>query len=57
MLRSICRRHGPNSSSEDKNVIVITKVYYLTNTDHAEDHFTMDPKEQLTAIKDMRQTA
>ena len=24
------------------------------NVDHAEDHFTLDPKEQLSAIKDMR---
>ena len=30
------------------------KVYYLTNTDHATDHFTIDPKEQLAAVKDMR---
>ena len=33
---------------------MIEKVYYLTNVDHAEDHFTLDPKEQLSAIKDMR---
>ncbi len=36
---------------EDK---IIKKVYILTNTDHAEEHFTLDPKEQLKAIKDMR---
>ena len=30
------------------------KVYILTNTDHAEEHFTLDPKEQLAAVKDMR---
>ena len=33
---------------------IITKVYILTNTDHAEEHFTLDPKEQLAAVKDMR---
>ena len=33
---------------------IIEKVYILTNVDHAEEHFTLDPKEQLTAIKDMR---
>lgn len=33
---------------------IIKKVYILTNTDHAEEHFTLDPKEQLKAIKDMR---
>ena len=38
-------------SGEDR---IIKKVYILTNTDHAEEHFTLDPKEQLMAIKDMR---
>lgn len=33
---------------------IIKKVYFLENTDHAKDHFTMNPKDQLTAIKDMR---
>ena len=33
---------------------IIEKVYILTNVDHAEEHFTLDPKEQLSAIKDMR---
>lgn len=33
---------------------LIKKVYFLENTDHAEDHFTMNPKEQLSAVKDMR---
>lgn len=32
----------------------IKKVYFLENTDHAEDHFTLNPKEQLEAVKDMR---
>ena len=45
---------GLIAGSEDENGRLITKVYYLTNTDHAEDHFTMDPREQLAAIKDMR---
>ena len=34
---------------------VVTKHYALTNTDKAADHFTMDPKEQFAAIKDMRE--
>lgn len=38
---------------DDDNKI-IEKVYILTNVDHAEEHFTLDPKEQLAAIKDMR---
>ena len=33
----------------------IKKVYLLTNIDHSNEHFSMDPKEQLQAVKDMRQ--
>lgn len=33
---------------------IIEKVYYLTNIDASNEHFSMDPKEQLAAIKDMR---
>ena len=36
---------------EDK---IVKKVFILTNTDHAEEHFTLDPREQLKAVKDMR---
>ena len=32
----------------------IKKVYLLTNTDHTNEHFSIDPKEQLAAVKDMR---
>lgn len=32
----------------------IEKVYLLTNTDHTNEHFSIDPREQLTAVKDMR---
>ena len=32
----------------------IKKVYLLTNIDHSNEHFSLDPKEQLEAIKDMR---
>ena len=32
----------------------IKKVYLLTNTDHTNEHFSIDPKEQLQAVKDMR---
>ena len=45
---------GLIAGSEDENGRLIEKVYYLTNVDHAEDNFTLDPKEQLSAIKDMR---
>ncbi|MBQ8164559.1 MAG: M67 family metallopeptidase [Clostridia bacterium] len=33
---------------------LIKKVYLLTNIDHSNEHFSLDPKEQLAAIKDMR---
>lgn len=33
---------------------IIKKVYLLTNIDHSNEHFSLDPKEQLAAIKDMR---
>ena len=36
---------------EDK---IIKKVYLLTNIDRSNEHFSLDPKEQLSAIKDMR---
>ena len=32
----------------------IKKVYLLTNLDASNEHFSMDPKEQLAAVKDMR---
>lgn len=33
---------------------IIRKVYLLTNIDHSNEHFSLDPKEQLSAVKDMR---
>ena len=33
---------------------IIKKVYLFTNIDHSNEHFSLDPKEQLAAIKDMR---
>lgn len=33
---------------------VVEKVYFLTNVDASNEHFTMDPKEQLATIKDVR---
>ena len=32
----------------------IKKVYLLTNIDHTNEHFSIDPKDQLASIKDMR---
>jgi proteasome lid subunit RPN8/RPN11 len=33
---------------------LVCKHYELTNMDQAEVHFSMDPKEQFAAVKDMR---
>ncbi len=33
---------------------VIEKVYYLTNIDASNEHFSLELKEQLQAVKDMR---
>ena len=32
----------------------IEKVYFLENIDHTNEHFSMNPKDQLAAVKDMR---
>lgn len=32
----------------------VKHVYLLTNTDASNEHFTMDPREQLAAVKDAR---
>ena len=32
----------------------IRKVYLLTNTDHTNEHFSIDPRDQLRAVRDMR---
>ncbi len=33
----------------------IENVYLLTNIDHSREHFSLNPKEQLSAVRDMRQ--
>lgn len=38
----------------DGDVKSIEKVYFLTNLDNNNVHFTMDPKEQFAAVKDAR---
>lgn len=55
------KEHLPNEACgliagiEEESGREIQKIYYLTNVDAATDHFTMDPKEQLAAIRDMRE--
>lgn len=32
----------------------VEKVFFLTNTDHSEEHFSLDPKEQFATVKELR---
>ncbi|MCC8081951.1 MAG: M67 family metallopeptidase [Lachnospiraceae bacterium] len=45
---------GLIAGNEAAGVRQIEKVYYLTNIDHSSEHFSLDPAEQLNAVKDMR---
>ena len=45
---------GLLAGTEADDERVVEKVYCLTNMDASNEHFTMDPKEQLEAVKDMR---
>lgn len=45
---------GLIAGSAEGDVITVKKVYLLTNVDASNEHFSMDPKEQLAAVKDMR---
>lgn len=46
-----CGLIGGTKDGDEKH---IKKVYLLTNIDESNEHFSMDPKEQLAAVKDMR---
>lgn len=46
-----CGLIAGEKAGEDK---YIKKVYLLTNIDQSNEHFSLDAKEQLVAIKDMR---
>ena len=45
---------GLIAGTQDETGKQIKKVFLLTNTDHSNEHFTIDPKEHLAAIKEMR---
>lgn len=55
-----CEEGLPNEScgliagTVDGDVKTVEKVYLLTNIDASREHFSMDPKEQLAAVKDVR---
>ena len=45
---------GLIAGTQDESGKQIQKVFLLTNTDHSNEHFTIDPKEHLAAVKEMR---
>ena len=45
---------GLIAGTENGKERIIEKVYFLTNVDASSEHFSMDPREQLQAVKDMR---
>lgn len=47
---------GLLAGMDEDGVRSIRKVYVLENTDHAAEHFSLNPQEQLAAIRDMRQS-
>ena len=59
-ILEFCKEGLPNEScgllggTKEGDVKTIEKVYLLTNTDASNEHFSMDPKEQFAAVKDMR---
>ena len=55
-----CKSGLPNESCGllggiiEDNKKIVKKVYFLTNIDKSPEHFSMEPKEQFAAVKDMR---
>jgi len=45
---------GLLAGKTDGDVKIVEKVYLLSNPDNSPEHFSIEPKEQLAAIKDMR---
>lgn len=40
---------------KDGEIKEVRQIYILENIDHSNEHFTMNPREQLNAVKDMRE--
>lgn len=45
---------GLLGGSEENGDHIVTDVYLLRNVDESREHFSMDPAEQLAAVKDIR---
>lgn len=56
-----CRKQLPQEACgllagrKDGENCQVEMVYLLTNMDHSEEHFSMDPREQFAALKNMRE--
>ena len=46
---------GLLAGTEEDGTRLIRKIYFLENVDHSNEHFTLDPKAQMDAVKDMRE--
>lgn len=38
----------------EEDVKIVKKVFYLTNTDHSPEHFSLDPQEQFAVVRELR---
>ena len=47
----VCGLIGGIAEGGDK---LVKEIYFLENIDHSNEHFSMDPADQLAAVKDMR---
>lgn len=45
---------GLIGGTEENGVRTVKKVYVLENMDHSDKHFSINPVEQLNAVRDMR---
>lgn len=53
-LRAPDEACGLIAGTKDGDDKIIKKAYILENIDHCPEHFSLNPKEQLQAVKDMR---
>lgn len=45
---------GLIGGTETEGIKSVKEIYVLENIDHSREHFSMNPKDQLEAVKDMR---
>lgn len=45
---------GLLAGNKTEDSVTVEKVYPLTNIDQSSEHFSLDPEEQFTALKEMR---